>query len=58
MNVQLGDALADLGAVPIFDGPEVSCPVCCGSLEQLALALDLEGLTPASCHTCGAILAA
>jgi hypothetical protein len=58
MNGDLGDALSDLGAVPVFDGPELSCPVCAGALEQLALALDLEGLSPAACHDCGAVLAA
>ena len=52
------DLIAELEAVPVFDGPVEFCPVCQGSLEQLALALELEGLRPAACNGCGAVMAA
>lgn len=46
------------GITVVFDGPAVECPVCRGTIEQLALVLDLAGAEPVSCGSCGALLAA
>ena len=44
------------GVELIFDGPADSCPICHFSVEQLEL--DLPGIDPLTCDTCGAVLAA
>jgi hypothetical protein len=52
------DALRSLGAAPSFDGPEERCPICHGSISQLALVLEMEVGEPLDCGGCGAVLAA
>lgn len=41
-----------------FDGPAADCPVCRGEVDQLTLVLDLAGVEPAACRSCGVLLAA
>jgi hypothetical protein len=43
---------------PYFEGPEAQCPVCLGTIDQLALTLDLAGFNGLACHDCGVVLAA
>ena len=43
---------------PWLDGPQAECPICSGTIEQLALTLDLSGYRALECRDCGAVLAA
>lgn len=56
-TVTLAEALDDWDDA-VVDGPVAVCPVCTGVVDHLTLARDVEGLEPACCHDCGALLAA
>ncbi len=47
-----------LDMVPFFEGPPAECPVCSGTIDQLALTLDIAGIDELACGDCGAVLAA
>ncbi len=47
-----------LELAPFFEGPALECPVCLGTIDQLALTLDISGAGELACADCGAVLAA
>jgi len=47
-----------LAMSPDFEGPEAECPVCRGTIDQLALTLDLTGVDALACRDCGVVLVA
>lgn len=55
---EIGYLLERFGLELTFDGPAAECPVCRGTIDQLALALDITGINDLVCRDCGAVLAA
>jgi hypothetical protein len=60
VNDEFGGFIEQFGQAvsPFLDGPETECPICCGTIDQLALTLDLTGYDELACRDCGAVLAA
>lgn len=48
---------AELGIAVDFDGPELTCPVCNGTYDQMAVVFDIAGIEALDCWTCGVVAA-